>query len=83
MAGKRDQKEKKKTKKKRNQKPVVVAQRPKQVHPSSTSAPTETFGGFQRLDDETIKYFLEVKSHFDSLDDPEEQALLVSTYLPP
>lgn len=83
MAGKRDQKEKKKTKKKRNQKPVVVAQRPKQVHPSSTSAPTETFSGFQRLDDETIKYFLEVKSHFDSLDDPKEQTLLVSTYLPP
>ncbi len=79
MGANKDPKGKKKTKKKPHVKRVVVAQRPKQGPQSSSGAPSETFGGFQRLDDETIKYFLEVKSHFDSLIDPEERALLVST----
>lgn len=54
---------------------LVVARIAKQSVP--THAPQETFGGFHRLDEETIKYFLEVKSHLDTLENPEEQALLV------
>lgn len=57
--------------------PVVVAHRPKQAVPSPSSAPQETYGGFHRLDEDTINYFTEAKSHLDGLDDPEEQALLV------
>ncbi|BDA51236.1 Nucleolar protein 9 [Coccomyxa sp. Obi] len=61
--------------------PVVVAHRPKQAVPSPSSAPQEAFGGFHRLDEDTIKYFTEAKSHLDGLDDPEEQALLVGNVL--
>ncbi|CAL8466393.1 g5929 [Coccomyxa elongata] len=61
--------------------PVVVAHRPKQAVPSPSSAPQEAFGGFHRLDEDTIKYFIEAKSHLDGLDDPEEQALLVGNVL--
>lgn len=57
--------------------PVVVAHRPKQAVPLPSNAPQEAFGGFHRLDEDTIKYFIEAKSHLDGLDDPEEQALLV------
>ena len=57
--------------------PVVIAHRPKEAVPSPSSGPREAFGGFHRLDEDTIKYFIEAKSHLDGLDDPEEQALLV------
>ena len=52
---------------------ATIVQQPRRPEQPSK----EAIGGFHRLDDQTVTYFQEVKSHFDTLDDPEEQALLV------
>jgi hypothetical protein len=41
------------------------------------STPAETLGGYSRLDYETIKYFVEIKAHFDTVDEVEGRTLLV------
>ena len=56
-----------------SQRAATVVQQPRRPEQPGKEAK----GGFHRLDEETITYFQEVKSHFDTLDDPEEQALLV------
>lgn len=56
---------------------AVVVQQPKRPEPGSVAVSSS---GFHRLDEETIQYFQEVKSHFDTLEDAEEQALLVQPF---
>ena len=57
--------------------PVVPAARHK-GSAAGIQSPTEVLSGFQRMDEATTAYLVEVKSHFDTLDDGEEIALLVS-----
>ena len=48
---------------------------------ADVQSPTEVLSGFQRMDEATTAYLVEVKSHFDTLDDGEEMALLVDAFL--
>jgi hypothetical protein len=49
-----------------------VVQQPRRPEAVSEAAP-----GFQRVDEETLGYFHEVKEHFVTMEDAEERALLV------
>ena len=60
--------------------PVVSAARHK-GSAADIPSPTEVLSGFQRMDDATTAYLVEVKSHFDTLDDGEELTLLVIAFL--
>ena len=55
---------------------AVVVQQPRRPE-----AVIETAPGFQRVDEETLSYFQEVKEHYGTLEDAEERALLVSVQL--
>ena len=49
--------------------------------PADVPSPSEVLSGFQRMDEATTAYLVEVKLHFETLDDGEELALLVIAFL--